>query len=182
MAQYWIDSISLNGYLTMEYIRKATSEDAERIRFIAEQCWWLSTGNGEAQKKIVQMVHDLYSHWKLTYEITNNISVYLLAVDGELAVAFTSYTFSNDDGISCEINALYCLPETQGKRFDELLVNEVIKDTIAAGGNSIFVVLSNSYNGPVGVFERLGFELLTANDPKRSGSEIFIMSKRLKQF
>jgi N-acetylglutamate synthase-like GNAT family acetyltransferase len=162
----------------MEYIRKATPADAERIRFIAEQCWWLSSGNIEAQIKIEQMVHDLYSHGKLTYEITNNISVFLLAIDEELAVAFTSYTFKGNDVLVSELNALYCLPETQGKRLDELLVNEVIKNTLAEGGNKVFVVLTN-YNGPVSLFERLGFKPLKINDPKASGSEILIMSKNL---
>jgi N-acetylglutamate synthase-like GNAT family acetyltransferase len=141
----------------MEYIRKATPADAERIRFIAEQCWWLASGDSEAKKKIGQMVRELYSQGRLTSEIANNISVFLLVIDGELAVAFTSYTFTNNDGIACELNALYCLPETQGKRFDELLIHEVIKDTTAVGGHRVFVVLTN-YGGPVGLFERLGFE------------------------
>ena len=154
----------------MEYIRKATPADAERIRFIAEQCWWLASGDIEAQKKIGQMVREVYSNGKLTNEINNNISVFLLVIDRELAVAFTSYTFTNNDGIACELNALYCLPETQGKRFDELLVLEVIKDTTAAGGRRLFVVLPND-NGPVGLFERLGFEQLE--------SDILVMSKTL---
>lgn len=154
----------------MEYIRKAVPEDAERIRFIAEQCWWLASGDSEAQKKIEQMVHDLYSHVKLTNEITNDLSVFLLLIDGAFAVAFTSYTLRKNDVVASEINALYCLPETQGKRFDELLVNEVIKETIVAGGESIFVVLTN-YHGPLALFERLGFQKLK--------SEALVMSKNI---
>jgi ribosomal protein S18 acetylase RimI-like enzyme len=127
------------------------------------------------------MVHDFYSNGRLTYEISNNSSVFLLVIDGELAVAFTSYTFKSNDVLDCELNALYCLPETQGKRFDKLLVHEVIKDTIAAEGNSVLVVLTN-YNGPVGLFERLGFKLLKINDPKKPGSEILVMSKDLSSF
>jgi len=163
----------------MEYIRKATPADAERIRFIAEQCWWLASGNTEAQKQIDRKVHDLYSNGRLTYEISNNSSVFLLVIDGELAVAFTSYTFKKHDVLDCELNALYCLPETQGKRFAELLVHEVIKDTITAEGSSILVVLTN-YNGPVSLFERLGFKPLKIKDPKRSASEILVMSKNLE--
>jgi len=162
----------------MEYIRKATPADAERIRFIAEQCWWLASGDTGAQRQIEQMVQDLYSQGRLTNEINSGISVFLLVIDRESSVAFTSYAFRGDDIISCELNALYCLPETQGKRFDELLVNEVVRNTIAVGGSSIFVVLSN-YNGPTSLFERLGFESHKTSDPDKLTSEILIMSKDL---
>jgi ribosomal protein S18 acetylase RimI-like enzyme len=164
----------------MEYIRKATPADADRIRFIAEQCWWLASGDRDAQTKIGQMIRDIYSYAKLTNEITNNSSIFLLAIEGELAIAFTSYTFKSNDVKACEINALYCLPETQGKRFDELLVIEVIKNTIAAKRNRIFVVLSNGI-GPVGLFERLGFEPHKTKDPGSSESEILVMNKILER-
>jgi N-acetylglutamate synthase-like GNAT family acetyltransferase len=163
----------------MEYIRKATPADAERIRFIAEECWWLASSDRAIQTKLGQIIDDLYSPGRLTTEIVNNISVFLLVLDGELAVAFTSYTFKSSDGMACELNALYCLPETQGKRFDELLVNEVIKNSIAVGRNKIFVVLTN-YNGPVGLFQRLGFERLKTNDPEAAGSKILVMGKKIK--
>jgi N-acetylglutamate synthase-like GNAT family acetyltransferase len=164
----------------MEYIRKATAADAERIRFIAEHCWLLASRNAEAQKNIKQLIHDFYSYGKLTNEINSGISVFLLAIDEELAVAFTSYTFKNNAVISCELNALYCLPVTQGKRLDELLVHEVIKNTIAVGGVKIFVLLTH-YNGQVGLFERLGFEPLKMND-QEFDSEMLVMGKNIGIF
>jgi diamine N-acetyltransferase len=172
-----IGLILLNKY-QMEYIRKATPADAERIRFIAEQCWWLTSGDVEAQKKTNLMVYDLYSHRKLTNEINKNLSTFLLVIDGESAVAFTSYTLKKKDVITCELHALYCLPETQGKRFDELLVKEVLKNTIAEGGNSIFVLLTN-YLGGVGLFERLGFKPNKITSQNTLMPDVLIMSKNL---
>lgn len=163
----------------MKYIRKATHEDIERIRFIVEQCWGLTAGDSESRKKINLIIHDFYSYGKLNNEINNDVSTFLLAIDGELAVAFASYKFDGNDTMSTELNALYCLSQTQGKRFDELLVNEVIKNTIAAGGHKIFVVLTN-YNGPVGLFERLGFEPVKITDVKKLNSEILVMSKNIE--
>ena len=162
----------------MKYIRKATSEDIERIRFIVEQCWGLASSDAESKKKINLMVHNFYSYGKLTNEINNDLSTFLLAIDGELAVAFVSFKFDTSDVTSCELNALYCLPQTQGKRFDEILVNEVIKNTVAAGGKKIFAVLTN-YTGPIGLFERLGFELVNKADPTKQEPEILVMSKNL---
>jgi N-acetylglutamate synthase-like GNAT family acetyltransferase len=127
------------------------------------------------------MVNGFYSHASLTNEINNNISIFLLVIDEEMPVGFISYTLIKDVDITCEINAMYCLPETQGKRFDELLVKEAIKSTIAEGGNKIFVVLTD-YNGPVSMFERLGFEPLQKNVPKKLNSEIIIMSKHIRSF
>jgi N-acetylglutamate synthase-like GNAT family acetyltransferase len=168
----------LNGH-HMKYIRKATHEDIERIKFIVEQCWGLVSDDSESRKKINLMVHDFYSYGKLTNDINNDVSTFLLAIDGELAVAFASFRFEGKDIISTELNALYCLPQTQGKRFDELLVNEVIKNTSAAGGHKIFVVLTH-YNGPVGLFERLGFEPVKITDDKKSNFGILVMSKNIK--
>jgi N-acetylglutamate synthase-like GNAT family acetyltransferase len=162
----------------MKYIRKATRDDIELIRYIVEQCWGQTPGDSEYRRKINSIVHDYYSSGKLTNEINNDISTFLLAIDGELAVAFASYRFEKSDVISSELKALYCLPQTQGKRFDELLVNEVIKNTIAAGGHKIFVVLTN-YSGPVGLFERLGFEPVKITDDKKLNPEILMMSKTI---
>jgi len=158
----------------MRYIRKATPADAERIRYIAEQCWGLASNDKDAQKKIGQMIHDIYSRRKLTNEINNNISIFLLAIEREQAVAFISYTSASTKLNACEINALYCLPETQVKRLDELLVSEVIKNTIAAEGNRIFVVLTKC-NGPVGLFERRGFRPLETKDQGDPGHEILVL-------
>ena len=165
----------------MEYVRKATPQDAKRIIYIAEQCWWLASGEIEAQKTIRQMLNDFYSRGNLTKEINNNISVFLLVIEEEMPVAFTSYTLKKDNITTCEINAMYCLPETQGKRFDELLVREVTKNTIAEGGNEIFIVLTD-YNGPSSMFERLGFKHLKKITQKKLTSEIHIMGKKIGSF
>jgi N-acetylglutamate synthase-like GNAT family acetyltransferase len=162
----------------MEYVRKATYEDIERIQFIAQECWDRTSVDIAARKKITLMLRDFYSHARLNNEITNNASSFLLAIDGELAVAFVTYRFNYSDDVSTELNALYCLPQTQGKRFDELLVNEVIKDTIIAGGSKIFVVLTN-YIGPVGLFKKIGFELVNEIDSAKQELEILVMSKNL---
>ena len=165
----------------MEYIRKATPEDAERIRYIADQCWWLASGEIEAQQTIRQILNDFYSHGNLTNEINNNISVFLLVIDEDLPVAFISYTLKKGNITTCEINAIYCLTETQGKRFDELLVREVTKNTIAEGGNELFVVLTD-YNGPGAMFKRLGFKHLKKIGQKKVNSEIHIMGKKIGGF
>lgn len=157
----------------MVYIRKATSADAERIRFIAEQCWWFSSENIQVKKDFQQLVKNLYSYGTLGYQINHNISIFLLVVDQALAVAFASYTFNGIDKIVCEINAIYCLPETQGKRFDELLIIEIIRNTVAVGGNKIFVVFTN-YKGPVGLFKRLGFSPYKNTGPEELPSQILV--------
>ena len=94
----------------MKYIRKATQEDTERIRYIVEECWGIASSDPESQNDINSMVHDFYSQSKLTNEINNNISAFLLAIDGEFVVAFASYKFNSNNVKSSEINALYCLP------------------------------------------------------------------------
>ena len=85
--------------------------------------------------------------------------IFLLVIEEEMPVAFTSYMLKKDNITTFEIYAMCRLPETQGKRFDELLVREVTKNIIAEGGNEIFVVLTD-YNGPGSIFKKLGFKHL----------------------
>jgi hypothetical protein len=142
-----------------------------------EQSWEMAVKDAEARETIYRLVRDIYPLAKLTHEINHHISAFLLAIEGELPVAFASYKFGPVDVRACEIISLYCLPQTQGKRIDELLIEEVIKNTIAAGGQKIRAILN--YNGPVSLFERMGFEPLKLNDPEFD-SDILIMSKILE--
>jgi N-acetylglutamate synthase-like GNAT family acetyltransferase len=162
----------------MMYIRKATREDVERIRFIVEECWTAVSGDRESRKKIYLAINSFYSIRKLVDEINDNHSVYLLLIDEELAVAFASYKFTDTDTVSSELKALYCLPMTQGKRFDELLLKEVIKNTVDAGRNKIQIEFSD-YMRHTALFENFGFEIVEAHDVEKSRSGILIISRNL---
>ena len=160
----------------MIYIRKATREDVERIRFIIEECWSAVSGDRESQKKIYLAINSFYSTRKVVDEINDNHSVYLLLIDEELAVAFASYKFTDTDTVSCELKALYCLPLTQGKRFGELLLKEVMKNTVEGGRNRIQIEFSD-YIGHVALFDSFGFEIVDAHNVEKSRSGILIISR-----
>lgn len=161
----------------MVYIRIATPADSEQIRSIVEQSWEFAFGDAAARKKIYPMIRDFYSQAKLNHEINQHISVFLLAIDEGLTVAFASYKFDSGQHTACELISLYCLPQTQGKCIDELLINEIIKNTIAAGGNKIFAVLTNG-NGPAALLKRLRFELVKTEDRQRVPGTL-VMAKNL---
>jgi N-acetylglutamate synthase-like GNAT family acetyltransferase len=161
----------------MMYIRKATPEDVERIRFIVEECWTAVSGNRESQKEIYITVNNFYSTSKLINEINNQFTTYLLVIDEELAVAFASYKFTFKDMESSELKALYCLPLTQGKRYDELLLKEVMKNAINAGRHKIQIELSN-YMGSAARFESFGFEIVDGDDGEKSRSGILVISRK----
>ncbi|WP_295718002.1 GNAT family N-acetyltransferase [Mucilaginibacter sp.] len=166
----------LNSY--MVYVRKATPADSEQIRSIVEQSWEIAFTDAAARKKIYRMIREFYPQGKLNHEINHHISAFLLAIDGELAVAFASYKFDPVEETACELISLYCLPQTQGKGIDELLINEIIKNTIAAGGNKIFAVLTHD-NGPADLLRRLNFKLIKTDDQQREPG-MFVMAKNLE--
>lgn len=161
----------------MVYVRVASPADSEQIRSIVEQSWEIAFTDVAARKKIYGKIRQFYTKGGLVHEINHSNPTFLLAIDGDAAVAFASYKFDPGEKKTCELISLYCLPQTQGKGIDELLIKEVIKNIIAAGRQKIHVILNN-YNGFISFFERMGFEPLKMNDPEFD-SEILIMSKNI---
>jgi GNAT superfamily N-acetyltransferase len=147
----------------MYIIRKATVNNVETIRSIADKTWQHAYGPILEKEQIAYMLAEIYSVEKITSQLRNDIQTYLLLIEDEKPVAFAAYSPRGEDRDIYKLHKLYCLPETQGKGYGKILINEVIKKTMEAGKHTLDLNV-NRYNKAKTFYEKMGFEVVYEED------------------
>ena len=132
-------------YLKMYSIRRATINDLETIRQIAEDTWWATYASILEEGQIRFMLDKLYAVENISSQLENNSQTYLLLMENDQPVAFASYSPREEDPEIYKLHKLYCLPQTQGKGYGKILINEVANKTIEAGKHTLDLNV-NRYN------------------------------------
>jgi GNAT superfamily N-acetyltransferase len=164
----------------MYTIRKATLNDVATIRNIADATWQHAYGPILEQEQIDFMLSDIYSAEKLTNQIVDDTQTYLLLVEDEKPVAFAAYSPREEYPEIYKLHKLYCLPETQGKGYGKILINEVITKTLEAG-KQVLDLNVNRYNKAKNFYEKMGFEAIYEEDIPigKYWMNDYVMRKRL---
>lgn len=154
----------------MYTIRQATLNDVEIIRDIAEKTWWDAYSPILEPAQIAYMLGDIYSAEKITSQLVNNTQTYLLLIEpvrpaggDEQPVAFAAYSPREEDPDIYKLHKLYCLPETQGKGYGKILINEVINKTLEAGKHTLDLNV-NRHNKAKSFYEKMGFRVVYEED------------------
>lgn len=147
----------------MYSIRLATINDLETIRQIAEDTWWATYSAILEEEQIRFMLDMIYSVENISSQLENNTQSYLLLTENDKPVAFASYSPREEDPGIYKLHKLYCLPETQGKGFGKILINEVAKKTIEAGKHTLDLNV-NRHNKAKSFYEKMGFQIAYEED------------------
>lgn len=147
----------------MYTIRKATAGDAQTIRDLAEKTWWATYSPILEDEQINFMLNEIYDVAKLTHQLENNIQTFLMLSEGEIAVAFAGFSPREEDPAVYKLHKLYCLPETQGKGYGKILINEVASETLKAGKHLLDLNV-NRYNKAKTFYEKMGFKVIYEED------------------
>jgi diamine N-acetyltransferase len=147
----------------MYFIRKATLDDVETIRAIADETWWNAYSPILEKEQISFMLGEIYSVEKITAQIKNTIQTYLLLIENDNPVAFAAYSPRNENPEIYKLHKLYCLPQTQGKGYGKILINEVAAKTTEAG-KRILDLNVNRYNKAKSFYEKMGFSVAYEED------------------
>jgi GNAT superfamily N-acetyltransferase len=147
----------------MYIIRTATVNDVETIRRIADKTWWVTYGPILEAEQISFMLNEIYSVDKLHSQIENNLQTYLLLLEDGQPVAFAGYSPREENTDIYKLHKLYCLPETQGKGYGKILINEVAQKTIEAGKH-VLELNVNRYNNAKSFYEKMGFVVAYEED------------------
>lgn len=147
----------------MYTIRKATLNDVETIRHIADKTWWVTYGPILNQEQIAFMLGEIYSADKIHEQIKNNTQTYLLLIEDEHPVAFAGYSPREENPDVYKLHKLYCLPETQGKGYGKILINAVAQKTIEAGKRTLELNV-NRYNNAQSFYKKMGFKIAYIQD------------------
>jgi GNAT superfamily N-acetyltransferase len=142
----------------MYSIRQATINDLETIRQIAEKTWWATYSSILEKEQISFMLGEIYSVEKISSQLINGTQSYLLLLEDDQPVAFAGYSPREEDPDIYKLHKLYCLPETQGKGYGKILINEVANKTLEAGKHTLDLNV-NRYNKAKDFYEKMGFEI-----------------------
>jgi len=147
----------------MYTIRKATPEDVETIRSIAETTWWAAYGPILQKEQIAFMLDSIYSTQKLASQLSHDTQTYLLLVEADKPVAFAAYSPREENPEIYKLHKLYCLPQTQGKGYGKILISEVISKTLKAGIHTLDLNV-NRHNKAKTFYEKMGFTVAYEED------------------
>jgi len=147
----------------MYTIRKATLNDVEAIRQIARETYQHTYLPIIGQEQIDFMQRDIYSVEKLSSQIKDNSQTFLMLEEDGQPVAFAGYSPRTEDPEVYKLHKLYCLPQTQGKGFGKILINEVAAQTLEAGKQFLDLNV-NRYNKAKTFYEKMGFKVIYEED------------------
>lgn len=147
----------------MYSIRQATLSDLETIREIAEKTWWATYSPILEKEQIEFMLNKIYSVENISAQLAQGTQTYLLLIEDGKPVAFAGYSPREEDPEIYKLHKLYCLPETQGKGYGKVLINEVVQKTIEAGKHALDLNV-NRHNKAKNFYEKMGFSVAYEED------------------
>ncbi len=147
----------------MYSIRTATVADVDTIRGIAQTTWWITYSPILETEQIVFMLSEIYDADKLQKQIADNLQTFLLLMEDGKPVAFAAYSPREEDAEIYKLHKLYCLPQTQGKGYGRVLINEVVNKTREAGKHTLDLNV-NRYNKAKSFYEKMGFKIAYQED------------------
>ncbi|MBS1528158.1 MAG: GNAT family N-acetyltransferase [Bacteroidetes bacterium] len=147
----------------MYSIRQATINDLETIIDLAEKIWWPTYSPILEKEQIEFMLGEIYSAEKIGTQLKNNTQFYLILEEDGKPVAFAGYSPRDEDPEIYKLHKLYCLPETQGKGYGKILINEVAQKTLDAGKHTLDLNV-NRYNKAKNFYEKMGFNVAYEED------------------
>jgi len=147
----------------MYTIRQATPSDLETIIEIAEKTWWATYSPILEKEQIEFMLNKIYSVENISAQLGHGTQTYLLLIEDGKPVAFAGYSPREEDSEIYKLHKLYCLPETQGKGYGKILINEVAQKTIEAGKHTLDLNV-NRHNKAKNFYEKMGFSVAYEED------------------
>ena len=147
----------------MYTIRTATINDVETIRDIADKTWWITYSPILEHEQIAFMLSGIYSADKISEQIQKNQQTYLLLEEEGNPVAFAAYSPREENPEVYKLHKLYCLPQTHGKGYEKVLINEVAQKTKDAGKKTLELNV-NRHNNAKSFYEKMGFTIAYEED------------------
>ncbi|MBS1532606.1 MAG: GNAT family N-acetyltransferase [Bacteroidetes bacterium] len=147
----------------MHTIREATIDDTAIIIDLAERTWWPTYSPILEKEQIAFMLGEIYSFDKISSQLQTGTQSYLILEEEGRPVAFAGYSPRDEDSNVYKLHKLYCLPETQGKGYGKILINEVMRKTLEAGKHTLDLNV-NRHNKAKDFYEKIGFRVAYEED------------------
>jgi diamine N-acetyltransferase len=147
----------------MYHIREATIADVDVIIQIARETWWPTYSPILTAEQINFMLGLLYSTEKIHQQFSTGEQTFILLIEDEVPVAFAGYSPREENPDIYKLHKLYCLPQTQGKGYGKIMIDEVCRRVLAAGKHTLDLNV-NRYNKAKSFYEKMGFAVVYEED------------------
>jgi len=147
----------------MYHIREADIADVDVIIQIAQETWWQTYSPILATEQISFMLGLLYSTEKIQHQLSTGEQTFILLIEDEIPVAFAGYSPREENPDIYKLHKLYCLPQTQGKGYGKIMIDEVCRRVLAAGKHTLDLNV-NRYNKAKNFYEKMGFAVVYEED------------------
>ena len=164
----------------MTNIIEATPDQAEIICDIANRTWWKAYGEILSAEQIRYMLDTIYSADAIRLLMEEKQQDFILLLEDYKPVAFAAYGPRQENHEVYKLHKIYCLPETQGKGYGKMLIDEVSSRARNAG-REVIELNVNRYNNARFFYEKMGFEVVYEEDIPvgEYWMNDFVMRKRL---
>lgn len=162
----WVNYFcATNWFISMSYeLKTATAADIDAIIALQEQIWEPTYRAILDQEQINYMFQTIYSKEALEEQMVKDRHEFVLAYnpDGQLT-GFASFSRNTASPERFKLHKIYVLPSEQGRGTGRLLLEEVIRRSLAVGGKRLYLNV-NRYNKARQFYERLGFAVVREED------------------
>lgn len=135
----------------------ATKEQLIEIHKLSHKIWPIAYKEVITKEQIEYMLNMMYSIESLENQLEKG-HVFLLAKENNEFVGYASYELNIDNSEKAKLHKLYVLPETQGKGYGKLLVDNIVKEVVNAKNTALFLNV-NKKNKAIDFYKKYGFEI-----------------------
>lgn len=141
----------------MIYLRKAKEEDLPIIKRLAEETWPSAYSDIISQEQITFMLEKMYNQGELLGQLLHGHH-FMIASELNEDIGFAGFSFINSETRTFKLHKLYVLPKMHGKGVGKILMNEVVSQVKAQGGE--FLQLNvNRANKAKDFYLKTGFKI-----------------------
>ena len=145
-------------------IKPAGINDIDVIHSLAHRTWRISYKEMISPGQMEYMLHMMYSHDSLQYQIEKQQHTFIIAYDDETPVGFAAYFPKYDISPAIyRLDKLYVLPDQHGKGTGKKLIDHIISN-IKPLGAALLELTVNRNNKALSFYQKLGFTIIKEID------------------
>jgi diamine N-acetyltransferase len=142
----------------MEIVR-ASHDDISRIQSVARVTWPETFKGILTPEQIEYMLNWMYSYEALSKAISDPAQSFWLFMENGKTFGFAGIEHHYKGRNATKLHKIYVLPEAQGKKVGQRLIERVRKEARNAGSEELLLNV-NRYNKATGFYEHLGFRIV----------------------
>jgi diamine N-acetyltransferase len=146
----------------MEIVR-ATHHDISRIQSVARITWPETFKGILTPEQIEYMLSWMYSYEALSKSIDDPRQSFWLFLEDGKTYGFAGIEHHYEGLKATKLHKIYVLPEAQGKKVGQRLIERVKEEARMAGSEELLLNV-NRYNKATGFYEHLGFRITGEED------------------